>query len=215
MKLCLFFLGFFLLISCKKSATITPETTVLIKQYKGFPNNEVDTVTSILQKIYGVKTVISKHQELYPNAYISVKSPRYRADSIIKFQQKDINSKIDYILGLTSKDISVTKKDDSGNIKKPEYKYQDWGIMGLAYCPGESCVVSTFRIKNKNKAVYFERLKKVAVHEFGHNLGLPHCPNKKCIMTDAVESVKTIDNAKLKLCDDCAGKINFNKTLQG
>ncbi len=75
MKLCLFFLGFFLLISCKKSATITPETTVLIKQYKGFPNNEVDTVTSILQKIYGVKTVISKHQELYPNAYISVKSP--------------------------------------------------------------------------------------------------------------------------------------------
>ena len=210
MKLCLFFLGFFLLISCKKSATITPETTVLIKQYKGFPNNEVDTVTSILQKIYGVKTVISKHQELYPNAYISVKSPRYRADSIIKFQQKDINSKIDYILGLTSKDISVTKKDDSGNIKKPEYKYQDWGIMGLAYCPGESCIVSTFRIKHKNKTVYFDRLKKVAVHEFGHNLGLPHCPNKKCVMTDAVESVKTIDNAELKLCSDCEGKINLN-----
>jgi len=113
-------------------------------------------------------------------------------------------------LGLTSKDISVTKRDDSGNIKKPEYKYQDWGIMGLAYCPGESCVVSTFRIKHKNKTVYFDRLKKVAVHEFGHNLGLPHCPNKKCVMTDAVESVKTIDNAKLKLCNDCAGKISLN-----
>lgn len=147
---------------------------------------------------------------MYPNAYINVKSPRYRADSIIKFQQKDINGKIDYVLGLTSKDISVTKKDDSGNIKKPEYKYQDWGIMGLAYCPGESCIVSTFRIKHKNKTVYFERLKKVAVHEFGHNLGLPHCPNKKCVMTDAVESVKTIDNAELKLCNDCEGKINLN-----
>ena len=210
MKLCLFFVGFLFLISCKKTPSVTPETTVLVKQYKGFPDNEVDTVTSIQKKVYGVKTIIAKAQELYPNAYINVKSPRYRADSIIKFQQKDINGKIDYVLGLTSKDISVTKKDDSGNIKKPEYKYQDWGIMGLAYCPGESCVVSTFRIKNKNKAVYFERLKKVAVHEFGHNLGLPHCPNKKCIMTDAVESVKTIDNAKLKLCDDCAGKINFN-----
>lgn len=199
-----------LLISCQKSVTVTPETTVLVKQYKAFPKNEVDTVTSILQKVYGVKTVIAKDQELYPEAFVNLKSPRYRADSIIKFQKRDINSKIDYVLGLTSKDISVTKKDESGNIKKPEYKYQDWGIMGLAYCPGESCVVSTFRIKSKNKTVYFDRLKKVTVHEFGHNLGLPHCPNKKCVMTDAVESVKTIDNAKLKLCDDCAGRISFH-----
>lgn len=203
-------MGFFLLVSCEKSVTVTPETAVLVKQYKGFPNNEVDTVTSILQKIYGVKTVLAKDQELYSEAYISVKSPRYRADSIIKFQRNEIDNNIDYVLGLTSKDISVTKRDDSGNIKKPEYKYQDWGIMGLAYCPGESCVVSTFRIKHKNKTVYFDRLKKVAVHEFGHNLGLPHCPNKKCVMTDAVESVKTIDNAELKLCDDCAGKISLN-----
>ena len=210
MKFCFFVLSFLLLISCQKSVTITPETTVLVKQYKSFPKNEVDTVTSILQKVYGVKTVIAKDQELYPEAFVNLKSPRYRADSIIKFQRKDINSKIDYVLGLTSKDISVTKKDESGNIKKPEYKYQDWGIMGLAYCPGESCVVSTFRIKDKNRAVYFDRLKKVAVHEFGHNLGLPHCPDKKCVMTDAVESVKTIDNAKLKLCDDCAGKISLN-----
>ena len=197
------------LISCKKSTPVTAETTVLVKQYKSFPKIEVDTVTSILKKIYGVKTVLAKDQELYSEAYISVKSPRYRADSIIKFQRNEIDNNIDYVLGLTSKDISVTKRDDSGNIKKPEYKYQDWGIMGLAYCPGESCVVSTFRIKHKNKTVYFDRLKKVAVHEFGHNLGLPHCPNKKCVMTDAVESVKTIDNAELKLCNDCAGKISL------
>lgn len=210
MKLCLFFVGFLFLISCKKSTPVTAETTVLVKQYKSFPMNEVDTVTSILQKIYGVKTVLAKDQELYSEAYISVKSPRYRADSIIKFQRNEIDNNIDYILGLTSKDISVTKRDDSGNIKKPEYKYQDWGIMGLAYCPGESCIVSTFRIKHKNKTIYLDRLKKVAVHEFGHNLGLPHCPNKTCVMTDAVESVKTIDNAKLKLCNDCAGKISLN-----
>ncbi|WCM41997.1 matrixin family metalloprotease [Flavobacterium sp. CBA20B-1] len=196
--------------SCQKTTTVTADTTVLLKQYETFPKSQIDTVASILQKFYGVKTVISHKQKLYPEAFINVKSPRYRADSIIKFQQKEISSNIDYVLGLTSQDISVTKKEASGNIKKPEYKYKDWGIMGLAYCPGESCVVSTFRINSKNKAVYFDRLKKVTVHEFGHNLGLPHCPNKKCVMTDAVESVKTIDNAELKLCSDCAGKINFH-----
>jgi archaemetzincin len=80
--------------------------------------------------------------------------------------------------------------------------------MGLAYCPGKSCIVSTFRINHPNQKIHFTRLKKVAVHEFGHNLGLPHCPDKTCVMTDAVESVSTIDNAKLALCEACKSKLN-------
>jgi len=79
--------------------------------------------------------------------------------------------------------------------------------MGLAYCPGNSCIVSTFRIKHPDKEKHFSRLKKVALHEFGHNLGLPHCPDKACVMTDAVESVATIDNAQLALCKGCASKL--------
>ena len=120
MKFCFFVLSFLLLISCKKTTTVTAGTTVLVKQYKAFPKNEVDTVTSILQKVYGVKTVIAKDQELYPEAYIDLKSPRYRADSIIKFQQKEINNSIDYVLGLTSKDISVTKKGNINIISQKE-----------------------------------------------------------------------------------------------
>ena len=101
----------------------------------------------------------------------------------------------------------VWKKDNNGKIKSPTYKYADWGIMGLAYCPGNSCIVSTFRIKHPDKQKHFTRLKKVAVHEFGHNLGLPHCPDKSCVMTDAVESVATIDNAQLALCKACTLKL--------
>jgi len=92
-------------------------------------------------------------------------------------------------------------------MKLPAYKYQDWGVMGLGYCPGNSCVISTFRIRHKDSATETLRLKKVSVHEFGHNLGLPHCPDKKCVMTDAVESIATIDNAKLELCNKCKEQI--------
>jgi archaemetzincin len=107
---------------------------------------------------------------------------------------------------LTNKDISITKHIN-GKIKSPQWKYNDWGIMGLAYCPRNSAVVSSFRIKSNNYNLYFTRLKKVTIHELGHNLGLPHCPNKKCVMTDAVENIATIDHANLALCKECNSKI--------
>ncbi|MBC8644737.1 hypothetical protein H9W95_13790 [Flavobacterium lindanitolerans] len=38
---------------------------------------------------------------------------------------------------------------------------------------------------------------------------MPHCKNKKCVMTDAVESIATIDNESLSLCEDCRQEIGF------
>ena len=140
-------------------------------------------------------------------SFTKVKSPRYRADRIIRFQKRTIPSNIDYILGLTNSDISTTKHDSKGNIEKPTWKYADFGIMGLAYRPGNSAIVSTFRLKHTNKYIAFTRLKKVAIHEFGHNLGLPHCPNKNCVMTAAAEKITTIDHEKLALCISCKTKI--------
>ncbi|MCO6173584.1 matrixin family metalloprotease [Flavobacterium sp. NRK F10] len=182
---------------------IDSNTVVLLKQYKGLPKAELDTAKLCLEKFYGVNVHINENQELYKEAFVLIKSPRYRADSIIRFQKKDLKDSIQYVLGLTNKDISTTKRDKDGNIKKPVYKYEDWGIMGLAYCPGNSCIISTFRIQSPNERIYFNRFKKIIVHEFGHNLGLPHCNDKKCVMTDAVESIKTIDNADLALCEKC------------
>ena len=63
-------------------------------------------------------------------------------------------------------------------------------------------------LKHKNKKLAFTRFKKVTIHEFGHNLGLPHCPNKKCVMTAAAEKISTIDNENLALCKSCKNKIN-------
>ena len=94
-----------------------------------------------------------------------------------------------------------------GTIKKPTWRYNDFGVMGLAYCPGESAIVSTFRLRNNNRSLESERFKKVVIHEFGHNLGLPHCLNKNCVMTSAAEKIATIDNEQLQLCDDCKNKL--------
>jgi archaemetzincin len=54
--------------------------------------------------------------------------------------------------------------------------------MGLGFEPGNACVISTFRLSKTNFAAQFY---KVALHELGHTQGLPHCPNKTCLMRDA------------------------------
>ena len=195
----------FVFIACQNKSR--NEIVVGIQSYKGFPKTKTDTLAKVISEFYQVKTVILPEIELPKSAFIQLKSARYRADSIIKIQNSVKPDTVTFILGLTQSDISTTKKDKEGNIKTPKYKYEDWGIMGLAYCPGKSCIVSSFRLQHKNPIIYLDRLKKVTVHEFGHNLGLPHCPNKKCVMTDAVENIATIDNAELTLCKACKNKI--------
>ena len=74
-------------------------------------------------------------------------------------------------IGLTNKDISTTKG-----------KFKDWGVMGLGFCPGKACVVSTFRLSKKET---LDQLYKISVHELGHTHGLPHCTTKTCFMRDA------------------------------
>jgi len=203
----LIFLVFIMVLFWNCSQETSLKTKVGILPYADFPKTKSDTIAKIIHEFYNVQTIILPFKSHDTSTFTNVKSPRYRADKIIQLQKKDLPDSLDYIIGLTEKDISTSKKEN-GKVKEPAFKYEDWGIMGLAYCPGTSCIVSTFRIQHKNKAVHFMRLKKVTVHEFGHNLGLPHCPDKKCVMTDAVESIATIDNAQLKLCENCQNKLN-------
>ncbi|NJO88124.1 MAG: matrixin family metalloprotease [Chloroflexia bacterium] len=68
-------------------------------------------------------------------------------------------------------------------------------------------MISTYRIKNTNQKKFLARLKKVSVHELGHNLGLKHCKSDKCLMRDAEETIKTVDYVDLILCDKCKQRI--------
>ena len=124
----------------------------------------------------------------FPSSSRNSKRGRYRADRLIRFLRNHTQEG-DVSIGLTHKDISTTKG-----------KYEDWGVMGLGYMPGKSCVVSSFRIRGKNKE---EKFTKVVVHEFGHTRGLDHCPVKDCLMRDA--EGKDHLNEEKGFCDQCAG----------
>jgi archaemetzincin len=200
---------FIILILCAllNSSFFNPGKTIGIQPFKGFDKKLADTLSKTIKQVYGFNVIILPEKELPKNAFINVKSPRYRADTLLKYLEKNKTASLNCVIGLTAKDISSTTYDEKGNIKQPEFKYKDWGIFGLGYCPGPCCIVSTFRLTNTTKENFILRFKKVCIHELGHNLGLPHCPTPGCVMGDACETIKTVDNEKLELCPRCKAKI--------
>lgn len=181
--------------------------TVGVAQLGKVPITVCDTIGRAIRDIYGFTVVVYEKEEMPSRFFVNIKSPRYRADSIIRYLKSKTSDSVQFVVGITGHDISTTKYDDDGNILKPENKYTDWGVFGLGYMPGPSCIVSTYRLKTRDKKLFYNRVKKVAVHELGHNLGLDHCPDKHCVMTDAVEKIGTIDNKTLELCGNAGIKL--------
>jgi len=192
----------FLLIACKqtkhdlKRKSVTKPLFIAIQPLAFTDTQQLHELKTQIETYYYFKVIILPNIALPPQAFYKPRN-RYRADSLIRFL-KDKPTNTDYIIGITAKDISSTKGD-----------FPDFGIMGLGYRPGKSCVVSTFRIKTPNPQLLKERLAKVALHEIGHNVGLPHCTTKDCFMHDGEASIKQVDSEKLDLCNNCKKKIGL------
>jgi len=174
----------------KKKET-TGKKILLVQPFEDFPISSTQIVTNQLKDIYSGTVIIKKPIRL-PRFARNTYNTRYRADSLIHFLKK-VSKEGQLIIGLTNHDISHTQRSNDGHVLD-----DDHGIMGLGYCPGRSCIASTFRLKGKNK---YEKLFKVAIHELGHTQGLPHCPVKTCLMRDA-EGKDHLDELK-DFCKKC------------
>lgn len=164
-----------------------------------FTNQELlNHLKKDIQNYYHFNVIILENKELPTEAYYQPRN-RYKANKLIWWLWKIKPNNADYIIGISTKDISSKKGDNP-----------DFGIMGLGFCPGKSSVISTYRIKTPNQTLLKERLSKIALHEIGHNLGLGHCSiTKDCFMHAAEASIKQIDREKLDLCANCKKMIHL------
>lgn len=144
------------------------DRVIVIQPFDGFSPRLANHIYEDIRSLH--RHVLLKAPIALPQQAFYAPRSRYRAELLIQYLSQ-WGSADTVVIGLTHKDISTTKGEVA-----------DWGILGLGYCPGVSCIVSTFRL---SKADLLSQFYKVAVHELGHTQGLPHCPEKTCFMRDA------------------------------
>ena len=159
-----------------------------------YANIDEDLKSELLQNItatYLCTVTEIKGIATLPKAAFYKPRNRYRATVLL--ESIDSYNGYDKIIGITTKDISTSKNN-----------IYDWGIMGLANSSGRSCIISTYRIKTPNKVLFNDRFIKVALHELGHTMGLPHCTfSSTCFMEAADGTIKSVDREKRFLCSNC------------
>lgn len=171
-------------------ACLCPHALIYLQPYEDFTKEEAKKLVPKLQKEFD--TWLDGAWEFKVLDPISLPegskvSNKYVAVRILSKQNEQPLKGNELIIGLTHKDICA-------HVHGVQY----YGIVGLSFSPGNVCVVSDKRLKNKT--IFWKPI----LHEFMHAFyGAKHCKNDDptCFMVDA--KGRGTFNIQDKLCDSC------------
>lgn len=148
-----------------------PQKTIHVYFFEGFNKSLGENTLNELTHTFD--SVVFEGEICYPDSAYYKPRDRYKADKIVKHLRSLQGTSTDLVIGFASKDIS-----------DKVHGYDDFGVMGWTRHSLRSSVVSTYRLKDRDR--WSEDFVKLVLHELGHSDGLPHCKKANaCFMRDA------------------------------
>jgi archaemetzincin len=194
-------IGLMMMTALASSAAAAEEQRVLVVVPLGDPSPDlVRMVVTTLRSRMRFEVRVAEPMPMPKDAWYQPRK-RWRAEKLLDaLDAQDFGADVWRVAAITEKPISTTKGD-----------VHDWGIAGLGSMNGLSSVFSSWifaRFAKSDRAFYLHAMQNLVLHEVGHTLGLPHCPNDQCIMADAkgnaVRAAKASDN---EFCARCYPRI--------
>lgn len=81
------------------------KVTVGVAQLGEVPITVCDTIRKAIGNIYGFNVVVLEKADIPRRFFVNIKSPRYRADSIIRYLRDKTNDSVQMVVGITGHDI--------------------------------------------------------------------------------------------------------------
>ena len=202
----------FFSISCEKNAIISLKNTnqnkiIALQPLGEYNEQQLASVLNEISKFFNTRVIILPSVQI-PETFRSINEEKYSADSLVSFLSKFKNDTIVEVVGLTHNDIYTIREHQIRLNNELSVFYELRGIFGLGYMSGNSSVISDYRLMSNDKALLNNRLRKVIIHEIGHNLGLPHCSDDLCLMSEANGNIATLNKVGGDYCIHCKRKLN-------
>jgi len=189
-----------LLFGCTREAGILSTShnrIIALQPIDHYVINDLESFQRELGNFYHTQVIVLKPIPI-PESFFNRAVQKYSADSMVSLLSKIAGENNEEVIGITYFEL-YTIKDG----KKGMQPYFDEDIFGLGYLPGNACVVSDIKLRTINSAVFNNRLRNVIIHEVGHNMGLQHCSDTACIMSEANGGFPALDKKGMDYCNKC------------